>query len=277
MSATLQRRNQGLRFSRALGAVALLFATCELAVTFSSCASFGANTAGSSSGTTTAAGTVKGTTAPQKAIIVHQKSDCYGPVTTYYTDKAVKMVMDNTKIFLVATAPEWRVVFYDPDKNQALELPLDQWLKHTPSPTYLPEDAKRSKWKATPDGKGVCVGHNCEKYAVGTNGQYLALENTLAAPEACHIMQKFLYVPQVKGIPMNYAFHLEPKNKPSYLKSFGGSQSVLVMVKYESGSEPDTFFSYPKKFKNVRREIDVLATHRAETVEGAIDGFVLGK
>jgi hypothetical protein len=69
---------------------------------------------------------------PQKdCIFLTQSQPTAGAYKTTLTPNAIKMERLGSKLFLIAKAPTWRVVFYNPSNNRAIELSLAQWLRHS--------------------------------------------------------------------------------------------------------------------------------------------------
>ena len=63
-------------------------------------------------------------------IFLDQSQSTAGSYKTTLTTNAIKMERSGSKLFLIARAPTWRVVFYNPKNNRAIDLPYDQWLLH---------------------------------------------------------------------------------------------------------------------------------------------------
>jgi hypothetical protein len=221
-------------------------------------------------------------------IVLTQSQSTAGSFKTTLTPHAIKMERLGSKIFLIAMAPTWRVVFYNPRNCRAIDLPLEQWLRHwecwtafvqpfasNPKTGVVIEDYDGHRPELT--GVVTYCGQKCSRYET-LNMQahetidprhryageiYVCPIKNIPKPEL-QIMQKMFQIPPLEGIPVfsdrrvNGSAAHEGAGDPRGLVSLFTHQGRLSTSSFTRGRVADTDFSYPKNFKKVLKESDVM-------------------
>jgi hypothetical protein len=221
-------------------------------------------------------------------IFLTQSQSTAGSFKTTLTPHAIKMERLGSKVFLIAMAPTWRVVFYNPRNCRAIDLPLQQWLRHwecwtafvqpfanNPKAGVKIEDYDGHSPELT--GKVTYCGQNCSRYET-LNIQahetidprhryaaeiYLCPNKNIPKPEL-QIMQKMFQIPPLEGIPVfsdrraDRSAVYDGAGDPRGLIGFFAHQGRLSTSSFTRGHVADADFSYPKNFKKVLKESDVL-------------------
>jgi len=214
----------------------------------------------------------------EKTFVLKQNGDTYGDTTTYINKHALKMVVDGSKVTLLATAPSWRVVLFNDRNRTAYSSSYDDWLLHVPETTYAGHDWTRYPLIVQPEGPQVPrlgrMAVHCKVLGVLkegglkpskriTNGHYLVLKNLPVAFQACAILEKALSCPGFPdGLPLEF-YNLRKAGKIEAFKSdLGGTEHFFATKNIEEKTVPDSFFQYPHGYKPERREAEVLNDDR---------------
>jgi hypothetical protein len=200
--------------------------------------------------------------------VVTGGNELLGGVEIYTCKNALRVQLQSGKTYLVARAPDWRVVIFNPTTKNGLSMPLKDWLRHTPQLAFFPVPDQNEHWVQSSVGETILLGRKCVKAILNkTTGsakpnykskdnEYILLYTPTASVTACHIVQNFLGVPSSNGIPLSFKCSIrtrDTKDKKAFQDHY-----FLKTTKIEDSSKPDDFYSYPTGFKNVKREIDVI-------------------
>jgi len=199
--------------------------------------------------------------AEERCTILRSGMDDLGGVKIYISDRSLKVQSLNAGTYVVANAPDWRVVLYNPRNNHGLSMSMKEWMVHKPQWIYLtnPADDRPFVWTSTQPQPVVYLGRKCvkaymqRKYKAEPNSRvyfYTYLPNTNANDTACKILQKLADVPIVEGIPIAFGTFDDTQQKVEGIRRFS-------TVRIEDRSVPEKFFSYPKNFQARKREADI--------------------
>ena len=125
-------------------------------------------------------------------------------MTTYVNENSLRVTLSDSKVYLVANAPDWKVVFCNPENKKALTMTLPNWIKHFVQFTYAEPDWDRFKLLlcrkrlVKRDGRvlfhydiaGLMSPNGLVPCTTCRNGKYLVLENKTVPPQACNILEK---------------------------------------------------------------------------------------
>jgi hypothetical protein len=183
-----------------------------------------------------------------------------GGLKIYISGKALKVVELNGKGYLVASAPSWRVVQFNPNTNLGLTKTREEWMAHTPQYTIIaPPPDDPFVWQQTRAQSIKVFGKDCIKsrthrhYKDSQNSnehEYVFLPDPAVSEVACHILQKLVSTPSVKGIPISFKSLGEDSHK-------SGGHLLFTTSKVEEGDVPEKFFSYPTGYKLAKSEPDL--------------------
>jgi hypothetical protein len=176
-----------------------------------------------------------------------------GGLKVYISGKALKVLVMNGKAYLVASAPGWRVVEYNPSNNLGMTMTLKEWMAHTPQFTFIappPDDPfVWQQTRATPIkflGKDCIKARTHRRYKNSTNStdhDYVYLPNPAVSEVACHILQRLVNAPSVNGIPISFKTQV--------------GHPLFMTSRIEEGDVPEQFFSYPTGFKTAKSETEI--------------------
>src|SRR5277367_6639209 len=68
----------------------------------------------------------------ERALVLHQKDYYRGLIDVIITPSALRMDLNGGAIYLVAKAPDWRVVFFNSRDKVAMDMTLEEYLLHRP-------------------------------------------------------------------------------------------------------------------------------------------------
>jgi hypothetical protein len=200
--------------------------------------------------------------------VVTGGNELLGGLDIYMSKDAVRVQLQSGKTYLVARAPDWRVVLFNPSNNHGMSMPLQKWLDHTPQYVFFPVPDSHDRWMQSSPSEVEMLGRRCTKLIMNktTGGakpgykskdnEYILLDIPTASPAACHIVQNFLGVPPCKGIPLSFRCSIRVRSI-RHSKAFE-DHVFLKSTKIDDSLKPKDFFSYPTGFKNVNRETDVI-------------------
>lgn len=215
----------------------------------------------------------------EKTIVLTQTSSVLGRMTTYVSPTAVRVTTERGGTYLIAAAPHWKVVMFNPIDKMGLEMEYEQYLQHAPQFTYVSPSHKRpiEMWPKLRAGSDRYAGVECSKFVVPADprsrtadqsavvGYFLTLEKQSVPKQICLILDKLLFQPPLPGIPLKEYMPDTAKSGNSFL-DLRGNYSILSTSKVKEENCPKDLFKYPVAFKKVPREIDVLSdsTRRKE-------------
>jgi hypothetical protein len=224
----------------------------------------------------------------EKTLILRQASDTLGTITTYINKSAVKILIPDPDCYFISKAPTWKVVLYNARNKVGFEMPFSQWMKHSPRfmPSsfddrfnYLILEKEKLTWLGMPARKFVfpCSRVNgvLQHPSSALQGEYITVVSPLVNEKTGVILQKTLAVPQGPGIPV-YLLTKAPELKRHVNLSWrtGGDTQLLRTLRTEQKDVPDSFFTYPKDYKQVDLEVDVLMNQsKKDAIEEMVKGM----
>jgi hypothetical protein len=206
---------------------------------------------------------------------IDQSSYFVGRADTFINDHAIRVNFGSEKIFLVASAPTWRVVLYNAEKKLGLAFSYDEWLQRHPVWSNALDHDWIPRAALLPVGTSRIYGLPVRTYKFGervngkvivkTNGQQATMayaDSNSVSEKGCHILQRAFCVPQMQGLPLTLTFHSQERKIEGMKRGLGGSQHMLKTISLEpltpAGSKFD--YSYPRSFKRVMRESELMRT-----------------
>jgi hypothetical protein len=207
--------------------------------------------------------------AVQPCTIISGGNEALGGLKIYVSNNALRVQLLSGKTYLVARAPDWHVVVFNPTNNRGMSMPLQKWLDHTPQVVYWPVPDQHDHWVESSSSETTRLGNKCVKVTLyktkgpaqprykSKDNEYILLDNPTANLAACHIVQTFLGVPPHKGIPLSFTCMVRIRSIKNTLAF--QRHDILKTTKIERGSAPTQFFSYPTGFKHAKREVEIIS------------------
>lgn len=173
--------------------------------------------------------------------------------------------------YLVAKAPEWRVVLFNSEENLGMEMPFKQYLDHHARWSY----GHRAGFgvPTTEDiGRVNYAGRVCEKVGVvqvSANGVvdraqrhsniiYYAADEPGVPQQASQILEKFIGAPLHKGVPLYIDDEVNKASDRSMLATAMPLVTLVVRTRQISDRTCSAhLFDYPSNFKKVAYEAEV--------------------
>lgn len=227
-------------------------------------------------------------TAQNSVLKAQIKSDTLGNATAFIKKDALRINIGDGRARLVARAPDWKVYLYNGVNNCGLEMPLDKWIAHHPSWTYIGNDdwlfgesllkvvdVKRlgieaTRYKlATKLGSGEIV----SKHA-GTHGHLIMGKVDNLAPQAASIIRRTFGIPAAGGFPLELVTYAkeQPVKIEAFNRKIGGDSHLFMVSSLSKDTRPDSFFEKPKGFVPKAREVEVIFdSERTKSVENVMD------
>jgi hypothetical protein len=214
-------------------------------------------------------------------LVLKQSQSIAGTYKTMLSPDAIKMERAGSRTFLIARAPEWRVVFFNPANNNAIDVSLTDWIRREDCWSKFRSPAPRRDIEAfnrnvEQHGLVVYCGKTCVRYGmldvingrVDPNHRYweecYVLPDTRYPKQELQILQKMLDLPAFDGIPL---FSRMLSNPSASQSGAGDSRGVidLFVSKHQLSTKeivkeriPSSAFKYPQNFHKVERECDVI-------------------
>ncbi|HEY9683084.1 MAG TPA: hypothetical protein V6C86_16015 [Oculatellaceae cyanobacterium] len=225
-------------------------------------------------------------TADADCMIVEQQHDEIGQVRTIIAKDAIRIDLLWSKAYLIAKAPTWRVVLYNPANKLAMDMPLETYLSESPNwqGANRYRELDRGKLKVeTPTkklGKIKYADRDCLKFGVVKivgnkvdprdryKAYYYTFPDSSVRPEISQILYHFFLIQTSsnQGIPVYSASVHDVKaaslqHDIGFLANLtsGDLSSHMTTSKFSSASFPSSYFEYPKNYKKVSYELDVLS------------------
>jgi len=183
-----------------------------------------------------------------------------GGLKIYLSNKAIKVLVLNGGGYLMACAPSWRVVQFNPNNNLGMTWSLREWMGHTPRYTYfVPDKDDHFIWQQTRTEPIKVFGKDCIKARMHRHSkegnwgehEYIFLPHQPVSQVACSILQKLVNAPTIEGIPVSF------RTLPAPPKA--GEHQLFITSKIEEIDMPETFFAYPTGFKLAKHESDIVS------------------
>jgi hypothetical protein len=227
----------------------------------------------------------------QKAIVLTQTSAALGRTITYVSSTAVRVNVERGGSYLVASAPRWKVVMFNPTDKLGFEMDYEQYLRHAPQFTYIEPSHRRpiDSWPKLRAGVDKYAGVECSKFVVPRDprsrsaeksevvGYFLTLERQSVPKQICLILDKFFFQPPLPGIPLQEYLPDNTKAGYSFLDLRGNYSVLSTSLVREEDCSAD-LFRYPVSFKKVPREIDVISdSSRRKELEDLTKDMGVGK
>ncbi len=206
--------------------------------------------------------------------VLTQTNAVLGHVLTYVSRDAIRVDCNDNNAYLVAKAPDWRVVMFNPSMNAAMDMPYEKFLEHEIRFSYVPSEGGgvNERWPKFRAGSIKVSGLEATKYIIPANprarslkespntlGYYLILERKEFAIQPTKILAKLFYQPTLPGIPLGDRMNKQKFGQSNSFLDFRGNYAILSTSEIKEKSIPSDFFKYPHGFKKVQREIDVIS------------------
>jgi hypothetical protein len=206
--------------------------------------------------------------------VLTQTNAVLGHVLTYVNADALRVDCMDNNAYLVAKAPDWRVVMFNPTMNAAVEMPYEKFLAHELSFSYVPSagGGMNERWPKLRAGSMKVSGVEVSKFIIPANprsrslkespntlGYYLILEKKGFAIQPTKILAKLFYQPPLPGIPLGDRMNKQKFGQSNSFLDFRGNYAILSTSEIKEKSIPSDFFKYPHGFKKVTREIEVIS------------------
>lgn len=227
--------------------------------------------------------------AEEKALYLKQSAASVGMVESYLTSQGIRINFGNDKVYLVAKAPTWRVVFFNSVTNRGLEMPYEKWISHHPSwnhgkvDDWVPSEHLLKVASPTIDGRRCSDFVLAELMPKGgmvpkqgrTAGHLIATQVSGIAPQAIHILQRTLDLPQTADLPLRLTLAGKKRKVEGLKFKIGGESHLLSTTAIKTVSLPLSLLTYPKNFQVVPIEFEVLYDSKAlnSSVEQFLDAF----
>ena len=224
--------------------------------------------------------------ASEKALAIKQSSLSVGVSVSYLTSQALRVDIGSDKTYLVAKAPSWKVVLFNSVNNCGLEMSYNQWISHHPKWNH----GKDTDWlpfeKMLKVASPLVDGRKCTDYVLaellpsgrlvpktgGTSGHFIVAEVEDIAPQALHILQRTLDMPQTTGLPLRLTISGKKRHVEGMALSMGGDSHMLATNSIKTVEVPASTFAYPKGFKVVPHETEVL--YDSKTMNSNVEQFL---
>jgi hypothetical protein len=203
--------------------------------------------------------------------VLKQRSDVFGAITTYVGEKHLKIVIGKPTTYLVASAPEWKVMVANDLNGRALSMSYKQWMEHFPQTTYIGSDWDRCKLTVIKGGEARLFGRPCLHYyfpyeppaqktstARLVKGDYYLLDVHYKDPSVCHILEKAVSAPILPAVPVIFSQTENSSSVVAFSSHFGGTDHWLGTESIKESKLPASFFAYPKGYKLVGVEAEVM-------------------
>lgn len=217
-----------------------------------------------------------------KAYVLNQTSSVLGHVVTYITPSALRVDLKDNHSYLVARAPDWKVVLYGAEKKCAMEMSLTEYEKHDAQYSYLPAmTTPNQQWPKLKTGLTSYANVEATRWIYPVNprlktannstpafGYFLVLPKKEIPMEPTRILAKLFYQAALPGIPLNERVNETGKKQSNSFLDLRGDYSHLTTQQIREQMVPSDFFKYPEGYKKVKKEIDVLTDKsRLEEIE----------
>ncbi len=227
--------------------------------------------------------------AAEKALYLKQSAASVGAAESFLTSQGVRINFGSDQIYLVAKAPTWRVVLFNGITKKGLAMPYQQWISHHPTWNHGKDvdwiPAEHLLKVASPViGGRRCTdfvlaellpnGHLVSKTA-GVSGHLVTAEVDGVASQACHILQRTLDLPQTAGVPLRFTLNGQSRRVEGMKFVMGGDAHLVSTATIKTVPLAPSLFTYPKNFKAVVQELDVLYDSKTmnSNVEQFLDAF----
>jgi hypothetical protein len=223
--------------------------------------------------------------APQRAalcdtLVLEQRTETLGRVTTYVSERGVKVLVKDSKCYLVALAPTWKVMFCNDENKKALSMTYDKWLKHFPRFTYSAADEWDRCSTVVYKGDNVrrlgyimrqCffpaknVNGHIERVDVPQRGEYFVIEKSWPGEQPYRILQKTFSCPNLAGIPVDLINNTRADRVEAFGRHFGGVEHWLATSQIQDKKMSSAFFAYGQGYTMCRREVEVLDDNKKKS------------
>lgn len=222
----------------------------------------------------------------QEALYLKQSAVSVGAAESYLTSQGIRINFGNDKIYLIAKAPSWRVVLFNSKTKSGMEMSYKQWIAHHPTWNYgkaddwLPSEHLLKVASLTIDGR------QCTDYVLAelmpsgrlvpkqgdTSGHLIvATVDGIAAP-AVHILQRTLDLPQTEGVPLRLTLTGKQRQVEGLKFVMGGDSHLVATKSIKTVPVSASAFVYPKTFKAVAMELEVL--YGSKAINGDVEQFL---
>lgn len=223
--------------------------------------------------------------ASDKALLLKQSSTSIGASESYLTSQAIRINI-NDKSYLIAKAPTWRVVLFNSLNKTGLQMSYQQWISHHPKWNH----GKDVDWVPSEHLLKVASpkidGRQCTDYLLadllpngrlvakqaGISGHLLVTKVEAVAPQAIHVLQRTLDVPQTADLPLRLTLNGKERQVEGMKFVLGGDTHLLATKVIKAAEVDPTIFTYPKNFRAVDTEIAVL--YDSKTINSNVEQFL---
>ena len=215
------------------------------------------------------AAVVGGNAPKQKALLLKQITSLHGPVSTYVTDRAVKLCFSDIDGYLLSMAPDWQVFLVNSKDKLVFHSTYENWMAHQIRRSYvgnfgLPEEFAALIVKVR---SLQFLGRECilfrNVWARDAGMEYIVLISNTVPEQGCLVLEKWLSAPRVNAIPVALKF------KNSYSESqklaplsnsvYGSYVDPLTCAEIRQTECEAKFFSPPLDCRKVDSEIEVFS------------------
>ncbi|CAN5597944.1 hypothetical protein BH11CYA1_BH11CYA1_49800 [soil metagenome] len=224
--------------------------------------------------------------ASEKAFSAKQSSISVGVSVCYLTSQAVRVDFGNDKVYLVAKAPSWKVVLYNSVTKCGMEMSYARWLAHHPKWNHGKDVDWVPRERLLKVGSPVIDGRKCTDYVLaemspsgrlapkagGNKGHFIVAQVEGVAPQALHILQRTVDMPQVTDFPLRLTINGKSRPVEGMRWSMGGDSHLLSTSSIKTVAVPSSIFLYPKSFKPMAFETEIL--YDSKTMNSNVEQFL---
>lgn len=213
---------------------------------------------------------LKAEAAPAKELVVTQFDN-----TIYLTDEAIRIKNNTGNFFLVAKAPDWKITCFRTDRKVYWQSDLKRFtgtmLLNACVPPHEPE-------KATFVGAKKYKGFDCLCYKTRKDLLVYGAKNIKIPSKAAELLCRYLFVPDIKEIPLFESSATEEKYKHKEwfdahrYKDFLQRTPVITKSITTKNYDPNDFV-IPSGLKLMKSPTDVsYSASNKSDLEGMIEG-----
>jgi hypothetical protein len=218
--------------------------------------------------------------------VLSQKQSELGRYTVYVTRDAIKFVNQTLGYEVVARAPTWKIVIYQPDQKLGCEMSLDKFLGEDVF-SFLKQPRKSEKRRLlkreSTDTKGVTI---CNYGTFDGREQSWTTESLGAPQQAIDIAQCCYRLKNTPGFPLRVIAHFGPAPKiPNSSWMSGGINlgqydwvETLKTDNWKKVPYRISDFTYPANFKNTQDvHVLILSRSKQNSLEDLFEDMGVGK
>ena len=183
----------------------------------------------------------------------------------YVCDQGIKFFCKKGNYFVLYSAPDWRLHYFNSDRKTIYSADLDQWAKSTKfrmkfvSGNYLPDEPYVIK--ALPR---IFKGHKIQNYVVKSNAKRPSgkgADEATVAESKCDVAEEIIMPPKVSHfVALVSGQPIAARNYPADITVILGDGQVrprLQPVSIEKTTVPEDFFHPPVGYKPVTSDAEI--------------------